>query len=387
MKLSFSLNAPKKAGSSSLASSSASLKKPSAFGGDDDTLDAAPTASSSKSLDVNRRLAAQNVSTSTFGGSLSRTQKQKLQQAKELDPTVFEYDEVYDQMKEAQARVKQAKEEDPEARKPKYIGNLLTSAATRKLDYVRAEEKLIQREREAEGDEFADKEKFVTQAYKDQMAEIRRAEEEEKLREAAERAKKTSGMSHFYRELLQQSEIEHAATMAATTVKGPTLPDAEPQNLRIQKPLKQAALSDAMLAAIAREDGKDVELNDDNQIVDHRDLLSAGLNLGGVNTRRIGGITTSRTAGKAKAEPVETHRAAGTAATKAEIRARQNALLQEQLAEEEVRVRTERERREEEERERTVKRKNDASDVQSARDRYLERKRRRLEEPPPQDDS
>jgi coiled-coil domain-containing protein 55 len=59
----------------------------------------------------------------------------------------------------------------------------LNSAVTRKLDYVRAEEKLIQREREAEGDEFADKEKFVTQAYKDQMAEVRRAEEEEKKRE------------------------------------------------------------------------------------------------------------------------------------------------------------------------------------------------------------
>ena len=53
----------------------------------------------------------------------------------------------------------------------------------RKLDHLRAEEKMIQREREAEGDEFADKEQFVTQAYKDQMAEVRRAEEEEKKRE------------------------------------------------------------------------------------------------------------------------------------------------------------------------------------------------------------
>ena len=42
---------------------------------------------------------------------------------------------------------------------------------------------MIQREREAEGGEFADKEQFVTQAYKDQMAEVRRAEEEEKKRE------------------------------------------------------------------------------------------------------------------------------------------------------------------------------------------------------------
>ena len=62
---------------------------------------------------------------------------------------------------------------------PKYISGLLATAATRKLDHLRAEEKMMQREREAEGDEFADKEEFVTQAYKDQMAEVRRAEEEE----------------------------------------------------------------------------------------------------------------------------------------------------------------------------------------------------------------
>lgn len=39
---------------------------------------------------------------------------------------------------------------------------------------------MIQRERELEGEEFADKEKFVTQAYKDQVAAMRKAEEEEK---------------------------------------------------------------------------------------------------------------------------------------------------------------------------------------------------------------
>lgn len=42
---------------------------------------------------------------------------------------------------------------------------------------------MIQREREAEGDEFRDKEAFVTQAYRDQMTEVRRAEEEERKRE------------------------------------------------------------------------------------------------------------------------------------------------------------------------------------------------------------
>lgn len=70
-------------------------------------------------------------------------------------------------------------------RQPKYIEGLLTSAATRRLDRLRAEEKMLQRERELEGDEFADKEAYVTQAYKDQMAELRKAEEEEKQREGS----------------------------------------------------------------------------------------------------------------------------------------------------------------------------------------------------------
>lgn len=41
----------------------------------------------------------------------------------------------------------------------------------------------MQREREQEGDEFKDKETFVTQAYKDQMEQVRKAEAEEKERE------------------------------------------------------------------------------------------------------------------------------------------------------------------------------------------------------------
>lgn len=44
---------------------------------------------------------------------------------------------------------------------------------------------MIQRERELEGDEFKGKEEFVTEAYKQQMEEVRKAEAEEKQREGA----------------------------------------------------------------------------------------------------------------------------------------------------------------------------------------------------------
>lgn len=58
----------------------------------------------------------------------------------------------------------------------------MQAADVRKLDHLRAEEKMIQKEREQEGDEFADKEKFVTEAYKEQLSAIRKAEEEEKAK-------------------------------------------------------------------------------------------------------------------------------------------------------------------------------------------------------------
>lgn len=51
------------------------------------------------------------------------------------------------------------------------------------MDKLHAEEKMMQIEREKEGGAFDDKEKFVTSAYKAQMEEVRRAEEEERVKE------------------------------------------------------------------------------------------------------------------------------------------------------------------------------------------------------------
>jgi coiled-coil domain-containing protein 55 len=86
-------------------------------------------------------------------------------------------------MKAAEQKIEAAKKVESEERKPKYIGEFLRSAETRRLDRLRAEEKMLQLEREKEGDEFVDKEKFVTEAYKKQMEAVRAAEEEERKRD------------------------------------------------------------------------------------------------------------------------------------------------------------------------------------------------------------
>lgn len=66
------------------------------------------------------------------------------------------------------------------------MDNLIASAEVRKRDYLIAQEKKYKKERETEGEEFAGKEKFVTSAYKKQQEEMRKAEEEERLREGTQ---------------------------------------------------------------------------------------------------------------------------------------------------------------------------------------------------------
>lgn len=101
----------------------------------------------------------------------------------EVDEAVYDYDGAYDEMKKAKERKKLAQQEEAAQGKPKYMEKLLEAAELRKQDHLRAKEKKLVREREEEGDEFADKEKFVTEAYKKQQEELKKLEEEEKARE------------------------------------------------------------------------------------------------------------------------------------------------------------------------------------------------------------
>ncbi|CAE6516973.1 unnamed protein product [Rhizoctonia solani] len=356
-----------------------------------------------------------NDMTNLAAQAVSRKVQRKMDAELKVDSTVFQYDEVWEGMKLAEAKVKAHKEDNPEARKPKYMKNLLDSAATRRLDHLRAEEKLMQREREAEGDEFADKEKFVTQAYKDQMAEVRRAEAEEKAREEAERKKNKGlggGMTHFYKRMLEDSSKSHEAAVAATSTE-PAPPEptisapgrigpAPVPNLTVTrpprgpKPLEVAPNPDQVLKTgeikkdgetrtMIAADGTEVEINDNNEVVDKRELLSAGLNLSAPNTRNLSLLRAIHGSSTKSDEPAAVHRAAGVAASKEEIRKRQQRQLESQLEEERERIREEQEREEREERERIVRRRNDEGAVNDARERYLARKRRKLEEPQQQE--
>ncbi|XP_023945550.1 nuclear speckle splicing regulatory protein 1 [Bicyclus anynana] len=138
--------------------------------------------------------------------SVNINRQAKITQEKAItdDPTVYQYDEIYDSMtKEKESKREQKKDE----KKPKYIDNLIKSANKRKLENERRVERQVQKEREKEGDEFADKEVFVTSAYKKKLEEIRIEEEKEKREEYLESigdVTKQRDLGGFYRHLYEQ---------------------------------------------------------------------------------------------------------------------------------------------------------------------------------------
>ncbi|XP_018420987.1 PREDICTED: nuclear speckle splicing regulatory protein 1 [Nanorana parkeri] len=139
--------------------------------------------------------------------------KLEIQRALEEDASVYEYDSIYDD-------IQKKKEEDTaqllsgQDRKPKYIQNILQAVEVRKKEQEKRMEKKIQKERELEGDEFKDKEAFVTTAYKKKLQEKAEEEELEKREaelEASLDVTKQKDLSGFYRHLLNQTVGEEKA--------------------------------------------------------------------------------------------------------------------------------------------------------------------------------
>ncbi|KAJ3194503.1 hypothetical protein HK101_002566 [Irineochytrium annulatum] len=205
------------------------------------------------------------------------------QQALEEDPNVFDYDASYDAMKleeEARRRKREVGEDGEDKRtskKPKYVEGIFKAVVARKVYLEQAEEKKVQREREKEGDEFGDKEAFVTEAYKEKMRELRRLEEEERIREEKERAS-SADMSGFYRRMLEERERTSEMSLSKEEIEAL----AEEKRIREmeEKREKEGILREAL------ESGQ-VKLNASDEIVDKRGLLRGGLNVSGAKKRDL----------------------------------------------------------------------------------------------------
>nr|CAG4645797.1 EOG090X0D2W [Lynceus sp. MCZ IZ 141354] len=161
---------------------------------------------------------ATQVKSKTERSIQSNQARQAASRALEEDPTVFQYDEVYDNMERQKEERKSTKAVD---RKPRYITNLLKTAEKRKLEYERRTERKVQKERETEGERYNDKESYVTSAYKAKLEEFQKAEEEEKRKDQIEAmldVTKQKDLSGFYRHLYNQT-MEPSAEVKSEEIK------------------------------------------------------------------------------------------------------------------------------------------------------------------------
>ncbi|XP_053947905.1 nuclear speckle splicing regulatory protein 1 [Anastrepha ludens] len=147
---------------------------------------------------------------------IARTMQEK---ALKEDPTVFQYDELYDEMETKREQEEEVKSKTP--KKPKYIGRLMEFAERRKLENELRMERQVQKEREQEGEQFKDKESFVTASYRKKLEEMRKLQEQEERDEYLEAigdVTKQKDLDGFYRHLFEQK------TGTAKEVKKPNFP-------------------------------------------------------------------------------------------------------------------------------------------------------------------
>lgn len=129
--------------------------------------------------------------------SLQMVEEQQ-KKALEEDPLAFDYDGVYDKMKIDTAR---SRVQDQSKREPKYITSIIEKAKKREQEHEIIYERKLLKERSKDDHEHEGKEKFVTRAYKKQLAERAKWLEEERLQELREQKEdvtKKSDLSDFY---------------------------------------------------------------------------------------------------------------------------------------------------------------------------------------------
>lgn len=151
-----------------------------------------------------------------FNSSTSQTRLKKqtqieIEKALTEDPSVFEYDSIYDDMEKEKVKAEIAKKSKSESKEPKYIVGIMKAAAKRQMEYEKIQERKIQKEREEEGDLWADKEVFVTAAYRQRIEERERLEAEERNQDAVEAlldVRKQKDLSGFYSNLLKMKTGE-----------------------------------------------------------------------------------------------------------------------------------------------------------------------------------
>ncbi|CAD5230894.1 unnamed protein product [Bursaphelenchus xylophilus] len=159
-------------------------------------------------------------------GNKKEKDERAVKKVLEEDKTVYDYDGHYDEMERRREEIKSSKKQSDKDGGPKYADKLLKAKQRRDLEKLIIEERKQDRERAAEGDEFEDKEAFVTEAYKKQI------EEKEKFRKELEAEEKINEIndvtkSSMYRETFAKKLLDDAAAERELIIKGPSVPEVK----------------------------------------------------------------------------------------------------------------------------------------------------------------
>lgn len=177
-------------------------------------------------VDLHRKSVNKEIQRSETKAKMDRLMQLKIQNALEQDNKIFEYDEVYNDVSNAQkARddEERRKKLNLSIKKPKYIKGMLKTAAKRNLESERRYERTKIRERKDEDHLFDDKDKFITPAYKEKMEKLEAAEQEQNRRDELDRLQavhKQDGLSGFYRHMLNdQHDLEKKAKLSEEAIQ------------------------------------------------------------------------------------------------------------------------------------------------------------------------
>lgn len=198
--------------------------------------------------------------------------------------------------------------------------------------------------------------------------------------------------------MLDDSEAKHAAAIASAsgmTDSGPSLaikpptkdqyePDAEAEYDPFLAREQKAAGAGAGSSKTLEETGKELEINDDGEVVDKRSLLKAGLNIMKKPKSTLPDSLKTGQKSNVQLDGSYQSRAVGAAASHAERMARERRRLDAQLRDEEERKRRDDEQKLRDEEEEARRRKEGADGEaekrrKEAKERFLARKRAREE--------
>ena len=123
--------------------------------------------------------------------------KSKRREALAQDPTVFDYDGVYDNIQEGRAKKDAAVKAEKRKRESRYIGALIRKAKDREIEQAIIEERIMLKERELDDNKYGDKQKYVTSGYKKALKErelwMRERDRLDALDDAKAKARREAG--------------------------------------------------------------------------------------------------------------------------------------------------------------------------------------------------